>query len=138
MNQKMGEEEEEIYYDENDYDGYNYDIDNENDINIDKENKNKTQMEDYEILEYSNLSKIRNDIILKFMESSCLNYEEAELVLDHYNWNYNKLIDIWFDETEKIKIESHIEQSPNSLKLILMILMIYVPFVKIKWKRIIQ
>ena len=134
----MGEEEEEIYYDENDYDGYNYDIDNENDINIDKENKNKTQMEDYEILEYSNLSKIRNDIILKFMENSCLNYEEAELVLIHYNWNYNKLIDIWFDETEKIKIESHIEQSPNSLKLILMILMIYVPFVKIKWKRIIQ
>ena len=113
----MGEEEEEIYYDENDYDGYNYDIDNENDINIDKENKKKTQMEDYEILEYSNLSKIRNDIILKFMESSCLNYEEAELVLIHYDWNYNKLIDIWFDETEKIKIESHIEQSPNSLKL---------------------
>ena len=119
----MGEEEEEINYDENDnndYDEYNNDIDieNENDGNINYGKENQTQMKDYEILEYSNLSNIRKDIILKFMESSCLNYEEAELVLIHYDWNYNKLIDIWFDETEKIKIESHIEQSPTSLKLI--------------------
>ena len=119
----MGEEEEEINYDENDnndYDEYNNDIDieNENDGNINYGKENQTQMKDYEILEYSNLSNIRKDIILKFMESSCLNYDEAELVLIHYNWDYNKLIDIWFDETEKIKIESHIEQSPTSLKLI--------------------
>ena len=117
----MGEEEEEINYDENDYEYYNEcnnDIDIENDANMNYGKENQTQMKDYEILEYSNLNKIRKDIILKFMESSCLNYDEAELVLIHYNWDYNKLIDIWFDDTEKIKKESHIEQSPSSLKLL--------------------
>ena len=112
------EEGEEINYDENDYNNYDeynneMDIDNENENNINNK-ENISKMEDYEIIEYSQIVKIRKELILKFMENTCLNYEEAELVLIHFNWNYDKLIDIWFDETEKIKIESHIEQQPIS------------------------
>ena len=116
--------EEEINYDENDYNNYD-DYNNEVDIDIENENNiinntkdNIANLEDYEIIEYSQIVKIRKEIILKFMENTCLKYEEAELILIHYNWNYDKLIDIWFDETEKIKIESHIEQHPDTKKLL--------------------
>ena len=55
--------------------------------------------------------KERYTIIENFMECNCLNYEEAKLVLINYIWNKDKLIEIWYNETEKIKIESNIQQS---------------------------
>ena len=71
---------------------------------------------DYEIIQNSEIIKKRDAIIEKFIECSCLIYDEAELVLINYNWNYDKLIEEWYDNMEKIKIESHIEQSAESLE----------------------
>ena len=88
-----------------------------NEIDIDDEKKdNNIKTTNYEIIKNSEIIKKRDVIIEKFVECSCLNYDEAELVLVNYNWNYDKLTEEWFDKTDKIKIESHIEQSPESLK----------------------
>ena len=106
--------EDEIEYEEE----YNYENECvESNLNSDNQISqipNKTV--DFEIIKNSEIIKKRDIIINKFIESSCLNYDEAELVLMKFNWNYDKLIDIWYDDTEKIKIESHIEQSPESIK----------------------
>ena len=114
--------------DEIDYDDYNYEeeYNNEDDIKEDdnkKETKKNESNEiytkpilDYEIIQNSEVIKKRDTIIEKFIEYSCLNYDEAELVLVYYNWNYDKLLEEWFENMEKIKIDSHIEQSPESIK----------------------
>ena len=89
-----------------------------------KEDKNENEIKDiynkpnfdYEIIQNSEIIKKRDAIIAKFIECSCLTYDEAELVLIYYNWNYEKLIEEWYDNMDKIKIESHIEQSPESTK----------------------
>lgn len=102
------EENEEINYDENDYNDYeeyNIDIDQDKNEIINDSNKKEEIIKDYEIIEYSKIKTIRKEMILKFMESACINYDEAELILIHYNWNYDKLIDIWFDEIEKLKLK---------------------------------
>ena len=113
-------EDDDLNYDENNYidefNDYNIDINNENDTNK-KNNEKQSQVKDYEIIEYSSIIELRKELIHKFMESTCLNYEEAELILNSYDWNYDKLIDIYFEEPEKIKIESHIEQKPELLKI---------------------
>ena len=104
------EEDEEIDYDVD----MNYEEEYEiNDMDIIKENSNQNL--DYEIIEPNKILKNRESLIEQFMECSCLNYDEAELVLNHFNWNYDKLIDAWYDNIEEIKIDSHIEQSPESI-----------------------
>ena len=115
--------EDEIDYDENNYEEEDYiedEIDEDNIKNDIKEKKfddlYQKPSTDFEIIQNSKIIQKRDDIIQKFIESSCLNYDEAELVLIYYNWNYEKLLEDWFDNMEKIKIESHIEQSPESLE----------------------
>ena len=104
------EDEDEINYDEEDIDYNNYEDDYaENEII--EENKdekqdnliNTNQLNDYEIIQNSEIIKKRDVIINNFIECSNLNYDEAELVLVNYNWNYDKLIEEWFDNTEKKK-----------------------------------
>ena len=98
------------------------DIDNidENEQQLKKQannNDNKINIiSEYEILKNDEFIKKRDLIIEKFMECSCLGYDEAELVLLYYNWDYDKLTEVWYDEMGKIKIESHIEQSPESIE----------------------
>ena len=116
--------EDEIEYD----DEYNYEdeYNQEEEIyedNSKKEKKHKMKESsydkpniDYEIIQNSEIIKKREGIIEKFVECSCLKNDEAELVLIFYNWNYDKLIEDWYDNMEKIKIESHIEQSSDSLE----------------------
>ena len=94
-------------YDEQEMNSENIGFDNES---------NKKEIIEYEIIKNSEVIKKRDLIIHNFMECSCLNYDEAELVLMNFNWNYDNLVDKWFDETDKIKIDSHIEQSPESIK----------------------
>lgn len=106
--------------DEIEYEESNYEDDyNEQELNnvIYNENKEVKKLTiDYEIIKNSEIIKKRDKLIEQFIECSCLNYDEAELVLINFNWNYDKLIDVWYDDTEKIKIDSHIEQSPEALK----------------------
>ena len=113
--------EDDIINDEDeDYNNYEDDY-IENEINEENENvqnqeNNNNQLIDFEIIQNSEIIKKRDAIINNFMECSNLSYDEAELVLVYYNWNYDKLIEEWFDKTENIKISSHIEQSPESEK----------------------
>ena len=115
--------EDEIDYDENNY-GEDYleeYIEVEDNI---KENTKEKKVDDLykkpsidvEIIQNSEVIKKRDEIIEEFINFSCLNYDEAELVLIYYNWNKDKLLEDWFNTMEKIKIESHIEQSPESLE----------------------
>ena len=113
--------EDEINEDDNDCDNYIDDYD-ENEINDENENdeskqkSNNNKLEDFEIIPNSEIIKKRDVVINNFIECSNLNYDDGELVLVNYNWNYDKLIEEWFDNMEKIKISSHIEQSEESKK----------------------
>ena len=115
-------EEEEIDYNCDEYvdDYIDEDINDleKNEENSEKENNNNKINEtlEYEILKNDEFIKKRDLIIEKFIECSNLEYDEAELVLHYYKWNYDKLIETWYDDMEKIKIESHIDQSPESIK----------------------
>ena len=108
-----------INEDENDYINYEDDY-MENEI-IEENNVNKNynvndRLEEFEIIQNSEIIKNRDVIINNFMEFSNLNYDEAELVLVYYSWNYDKLMEEWFDNIDIIKISSHIEQSQDSEK----------------------
>ena len=111
--------EDEIDYDDDECNNYEYDY-QENEIieeNIDtKKENNNSQLLEYEIIPNSEIIKKRDIIINNFIECSNLIYDEAELVLVNYNWNYDLLVEEWFDNMEKIKISSHIEQSAESIK----------------------
>ena len=112
----------EDYNDEEDYNDYNEedieDNNKEEEKNIKNEiNLNEQPIKDYEIIQNSEIIKKRDIIIQKFIEFSNLSYDEAELVLIYYDWNYDKLMEYWFDNIEKISIESHICQSEESKKL---------------------
>ena len=121
----MEDEENENYDDynqEEDYNEYNEeDYDDEKDKKEDKKEKvdvklSEQPIKDYEIIQNSEIIKKRDAIIEKFIEFSNLSYDEAELVLIYYDWNYDKLSEYWFDNMEKIQIESHISQSEESQK----------------------
>ena len=121
----MEDEENENYDDynqEEDYNEYNEeDYDDEKDKKEDKKEKVDVKLsdqaiKDYEIIQNSEIIKKRDAIIEKFIEFSNLSYDEAELVLIYYDWNYDKLSEYWFDNMEKIQIESHISQSEESKK----------------------
>ena len=102
---------------DNDFNSEMYYIEEENEDeekNAEKD-KDKDKLLGYEILEQDKVLKSRESLIQQFIECSCLNYDEAELVLNHFNWNYDKLVDLWYDNTEEIKMDSHIEQSPESI-----------------------
>ena len=110
--------------DEEFYNDYNEeDFDEDNNINNkkdEKKEKNEINMDEqpiknYEIIKNSEIIKKRDAIIEKFIEFSNLNYDEAELVLVYYDWNFDKLSEYWFDNMEKIQIESHITQSEESI-----------------------
>ena len=115
--------EDEIDYDENNY-GEDYleeYIEVEDNIKDNTKEKKvddlyKKPSIDFEIIQNSEVIKKRDEIIEEFINFSCLNYDEAELVLIYYNWNKDKLLEDCFNTMEKIKIESHIEQSPESLE----------------------
>ena len=111
--------EDEIDYDDNECNNYEDDYQENEIIEENKETKkenNNSQSLEYEIIPNSEIIKKRDIIINNFIECSNLIYDEAELVLANYNWNYDLLIEEWFDNMEKIKISSHIEQSPESTK----------------------
>ena len=119
------EEDDENYEDYNQEEDYNeYDIEeNEEEKDKKEEKKGKNDIKisehpinDFEIIKNSEIIKKRDIIIEKFIEFSNLCYDEAELVLIYYDWNYDKLLEYWFDNIEKIQIESHICQSEESLK----------------------
>ena len=121
----MEDEDNENYEDynhEEDYNDYNEeDYDDENDKKEDKKEKIDTKLDeqpikDYEIIKNSEIIKKRDAIINQFIEFSNLSYDEAELVLIYYDWNFDKLSEYWFDNIEKIQIESHISQSEESEK----------------------
>ena len=103
----------EEYYNDEDFEENNIKEEKNDKIDINLQNKMK---KDYEIIPYKEIIKKRDVIINKFIEFSDLCYDEAELVLIDYDWNYDKLMEYWFDNIEKIKIESHIEQSEESIK----------------------
>ena len=111
----------EDYNPEEDYNEYNEDDIEDNNIKEETNKKDDFNLgeqssKDYEIIKNSEIIKKRDKVIKKFIEFSNLCYDEAELVLVYYDWNYDKLMEYWFDNMEKIKIESHIEQSEESLK----------------------
>ena len=101
-------EDDEIDYEEE------YDEQEMNSENIGFDNElNKKEIIEYEVIKNSEVIKKRDLIFHNFMECSCLNYDEAELVLMNFNWNYDNLVDKWFDETNKIKIDSILSNPPN-------------------------
>ena len=121
----MEDEDNENYEDYNHDEDYNdcneEDYDDENDKKEDKKEKIDTKLDeqpikDYEIIQNSEIIKKRDAIINQFIEFSNLSYDEAELVLIYYDWNFDKLSEYWFDNIEKIQIESHISQSEESEK----------------------
>ena len=82
-----------IDYDEGYYDDQSEPIELDNDNRI---------IGKYEFLLRDEIEKEREKKIEEFKEYSSLNRQQAELVLVHYNWNTDVLMNDWFDKTQKI------------------------------------
>ena len=97
----------------------------EDDINYDEpeevysdpdDDNNKNQGENYEILSPEVLDKERNQKIEEFIQISDLPKSQAELVLMNNNWNIDILMNDWYDKMQKIKENSGICQTKESIK----------------------
>ena len=71
---------------------------------------------EYEFLKKDGFEKKRNEQIEEFVEYSSLSKEEAEVVLISYQWNFEKLSSVWYENLESNKIKCGIERSKESLK----------------------
>lgn len=72
--------------------------------------------EKYEFIMKDQFEKERKNRIDEFLPYTSLSEEEAELVLINYNWNLELLLNDWMDKMEKIKENSGLKQSKESVK----------------------
>jgi len=70
----------------------------------------------YDFLMRDDIEKERESKIEEFIQFSSLQKNEAELILIHYNWNIEILMNDWFDKIEKIKENSGLSQTKQSKK----------------------
>ena len=101
------DEDEMIDYEEE----YNPDNDDNMDIEEDKIVGGK-----YEFLTKDEMDKERQKKIEEFIQYSNLSNSQAEMVLMHYNWNTDILMNDWYDKMQKIKENSGIIQTNESTK----------------------
>ena len=99
------DEDEMIDYEEE----YNPDNDDNMDIEEDKIVGGK-----YEFLTKDEMDKERQKKIEEFIQYSNLSNSQAEMVLMHYNWNTDILMNDWYDKMQKIKENSGISQTKAS------------------------
>lgn len=98
-----GDEIDEIEYQE-EYGDDNYNLDE-----AEEEGK-------YEFLMKDQFEKELRKKVEEFVPYTELKPEEAELVLIHYNWNLELLLNDWVDKMDKIKMLSGLKQTPESQK----------------------
>ncbi|MCQ2821419.1 MAG: E3 ubiquitin protein ligase [archaeon] len=89
-------------------DGDDYEYDEYNEYGMDSE---PIQSDEPEFLQNDEFERKREEQINSFIEFSSLPHDEAELVLINFNWNLDKLMEVWFDSSDKIKIDSGILRS---------------------------
>ena len=102
----MADDEDEIMDYEEDYNP-----DNEENLDIEKENVIGGK---YEFLTKDEMDKERQKKIEEFIQYSNLTNSQAEMVLMHYNWNTDVLMNDWYDKMQKIKEISGISQTKAS------------------------
>ena len=88
-----------------------YNPDNEENINIEEDNIVGGK---YEFLTKDEMDKERQKKIEEFIQYSDLSNSQAEMVLMHYNWNTDVLMNDWYDKMQKIKEISGISQTKES------------------------
>ena len=71
---------------------------------------------EYEFLKKDGFEKKRDEQIEEFVEYSSLPKEEAEIVLICYQWNFEKLSSVWYENLDNNKIKCGVERSKESLK----------------------
>ena len=99
--------------DEDGMDDYQDDYDDyQGDDNYDEINTDKTF--EYEMLKPDEFVRKRNEQIDEFVELSSLPRDEATIVLINYQWNFEKLQSVWFENVELNKIKCGIEISPQA------------------------
>ena len=90
----------------------------EEDYNPEEENPEYNQMEEntgeYELLKADGFAKKRDEQIEEFMEYSSLPRDEAEIVLISYQWNFEKLTSVWYENVESNKLKCGIEMSQKA------------------------
>ena len=69
---------------------------------------------EYEFLKKDGFEKKRDEQIEEFVEYSSLPKEEAEIVLICYQWNFEKLSSVWYENLDNNKIKCGIERSKES------------------------
>ena len=82
----------------------------------DPENDNNDTGEQYKLLSFATLDKERENKIDEFVQMSNLPKSQAELVLMNNNWNLDILMEVWYDQMQKIKENSGITQTKESTK----------------------
>ena len=88
-----------------------YNQDNEDNIDIEED---KVIGGKYEFLTKDEMDKERQKKIEEFIQYSNLSNSQAEMVLMHYNWNTDVLMNDWYDKMQKIKENSGISQTKAS------------------------
>ena len=104
----MSDNEDMDNYDEDDYDYQEDDVDYQ-------EIKTHNTFE-YEMLKPDEFVRKRDEQIDEFVELSSLSRDEATIVLINYQWNFEKLQSVWFENVELNKIKCGIEISPQARK----------------------
>ena len=102
-------------YDVNEYD-YDYEIDSQI-LTEKKLNKNYNQDESYEILRSGDIEKLRSRIIEDFAEFTSLSRDEAAIVLIHYQWNVERLKEIWYDKIEENRVKCGLDMNDEAKKI---------------------
>lgn len=78
-----------------------------------------TRSSSYCIIKHEEIEKLRNNLILQVEEYTSLNRLQSILVALYYQWNIEKIKDCWFEDTEKNLELCGINQSQESLKILL-------------------
>ena len=102
------------YYDEEDYRVFSP-VEEDDVIGL-------TRSTSYSVLKGQELEEIedlRNILIKEASDFTCLNRDEAVLVLIYFKWNVENLKDMFYDSSEKYLFEAGVNQSNNSLSCLL-------------------
>ena len=92
------------------------DYDVQEEVYSDPENDDNNTGEQYKLLSFESLDKERENKINEFVQISNLPKSHAELVLMNNNWNLDILMEVWYDQMQKIKENSGIIQTKESTK----------------------
>ena len=93
-------------------DEYTYD---DNDYSIRESDNAFSRSLSYQVIRTVDLHKVREQLINEAMEFLCLSKDETTLVMINYQWNMEKIRDLWYENVDGNKVKCGIGLSNSTL-----------------------